>query len=237
MARNSTLIAMCCFQTLEQIVAHLDENIQKSAVNRSTFTTQAIVITAGTYSYQTSLLNWIYHVEKQGVKNYIVLCFDREIYNTVGSLHGVLLLQSGHHSVNETKSISKDPRIRGNDTQHLGVTLLTGLTLTRISTTDCVFVSPSPTLKFWLVPYWGDVSMEVPPYLSRSVHPFPLRCSKNVKFHATTPRFVVAMPQELSIIKFMAIEVLLGLGKVLSQFRASFKTCFYVSALLSRHSC
>jgi hypothetical protein len=45
----------------------------------------------GAINYKGVVLNWIHHLERLKVKNYIVLCVDRNIYEIVGAAHGVLI--------------------------------------------------------------------------------------------------------------------------------------------------
>ena len=45
-----------------------------------------IILTAGSWSYKDAILNWIAHIRMQKIDNYIVLCFDHQIYDIIDAL-------------------------------------------------------------------------------------------------------------------------------------------------------
>jgi hypothetical protein len=73
---------------LDNLVALADkQRATLSLVNPNPYT----VITLGAYNYKPVVHNWIFHMEKLNVTNYIVLCADKQIYQEIDPGHAVLM--------------------------------------------------------------------------------------------------------------------------------------------------
>lgn len=74
-------------------------NLSRHVDLGSEFEFNSFVVTAGAYNYRGALYNWIRHMEEQNLHNYIVLCFDKRILESVGPIHGVLILNGMNFTV------------------------------------------------------------------------------------------------------------------------------------------
>jgi hypothetical protein len=54
------------------------------------------IITVGAFNYKPVVHNWVHHMNKLNISNYVVLCVDQLIYRELDPAHAILMAPTFH---------------------------------------------------------------------------------------------------------------------------------------------
>ena len=107
-----------------------------------------IIVTSGDWGYRLVVLNWMLHMDKLNITEYVILCYDKELLNLIGHWskpggHGILCSQHQEKSLNNN---ALNDTLSGQQKfalKHIGVNLLVKQGyITTWSDADCVWLKP-----------------------------------------------------------------------------------------------